>query len=279
MKNILYILLITSLFFSCKSNTKQAAKDSTNTINSTDNKGAGLIQKFKPIIQGVWVKKDYIDKVLSKKSPLAAADEATGMTTMYINTDRIKGDSITVPVGWGNHEGSELMLKFRPGKAASTIQFGDGDLGYSVENGDTLLVISRLDEDEKKIITTKYSKALNKQPDGDLGYGMAYIINKNLVAGNYTLTDSTGTSSKVTFNADGKVSGFYNFKEFMINIDLNSDPMENLDEIGFDYDKKDHASYSFKIDANNLNLYATHPNADSTELVLGKLAYKLVRQK
>jgi len=60
--------------------------------------------------------------------------------------------------------------------------------------------------------------------------------------------------------------------------------MDNLDMIFF-RDKKrtadniSHGNYSFKFSADTLNLYNTYPNADSTELVLGKRVYKLVRQK
>lgn len=279
MKNTLYVLLITGLFLSCKSNTKQEVKDSTNTIKPGVDQTQDLIRKFKTIIQGVWVEKDYVDKVIKTKSPLAAEDEIGDITTMYINTDHIHGDSIIVAMG-DNHEGSERILKFQPGKTSSTIKFGSGELGYLIEKGDTILLVSWFNDQKKKNVITKYSKALNKQHDNNLGQGLNYVINKGLIAGNYTLADSTGGIFQINFSDYGKVSGFSDFKSYEINIDLNEEPMDNLDEIiFFDMDNKNNKSYSFKIEADTLNLYNTYPNNDSTQLILGKRVYKLVKQK
>jgi len=278
MKNSILLVFILSLLISCKSNTKSPVKDSIAVIQSVD-QTQEIIKKFGPIIQGVWVKNDYVDKVIKTKSPLAAADEATGITTMYINTDHIMGDSLNVSVGAGNYEGSEIMLKFKPGKTKETILFGDFDLGYEFNKGDTGLVLYHRGKEKNIKPLTKYSKVLNKQPDDNLGFGMYCYINKGLVAGSYTLYDSTWTASKVSFNANGKVTGFLNFKTYNINIDINSDVRDNLDEIGFDVYSKDRKSYSFIITADTLKLYETKPNADSTLLVLDKLKYRLVRLK
>ena len=277
MKKIILPFLIISFFIACKSKTNSPLKDSVANNKSAIDQSAELIKKFKPIIQGVWVKADYIDKVIKTKSPLAAQDIADYITTMYINTDHVKGDSIIVSTVIGNHEGGDAVLKFQPGKSPSTIILGDGDLSYSIENGDTTLMLSQLDE-TKKLRKTKYVKALNKQADDDNDYGMNYLINKNLISGNYTLTNSLGSKTKVTFNSNGKVSDFPAVKTFLINTAF-GDPMSNLDYIVFNFNTKYYASYAFKINADTLNLFETGANADSTELVLGKLKYKLVRQK
>lgn len=279
MKKILFTFLVVSVFISCKSKTNPTVNDSLVNNSPTKNQTDELIQKFKPFIQGVWVKADYFNKVIKTKSPLAAADEATGITTMYINTDHIKGDSIVVSAGIDNHEGGNPVLKFQPGKNPSSIIFNDGELSYSVENGDTVLTLLQFDEAKKLLIKTKYIKALNKQADDDIGYGMNYIINKNLISGNYTLTDSLGIKTRVTFNNNGKVSYFPGLKTFFIDTDHGNDPMSNLDNIVFNFNTKNYAFYAFKINADTLNLYDTYANADSTELILGKLKYKLVRQK
>jgi hypothetical protein len=279
MKNILYVLLIINLLISCKSNTKQIpAKDSTINTQSV-NQAQALIKRFKPIIQGVWVEKDYIDKIIKTRSPLASEDKVGYITTMYINTDHINGDSLIVPTG-DNHEGSQITIKFYPGKTPSSIRISEGgELGYTTEKGDTIMFYTRLDDQTKKIIKTEFIKVLNKQPDDDLGYGLNYAINKSLIAGNYILTDTLNSNVKVTFTNDGKVSGFLNHSKYKINIDLNTDPMDNLDEINFDISSKRPASFSYKFNGDTLNLYDAYPNADSTQLILGKRIYKLIRQK
>ena len=278
MKNTLCILFIISALASCKSKTKQSEKDASSKI-LTSNLSKDLIKKFKPMIQGVWVKADYVNKVSKTKSPLAASDQATGITIMYINTDNTNGDSIIVPVGSYNHDGSTLTLKFIPRENKSSIALGDGELTYSVGHRDTILTFANFDQEKKQFIKTQYIRTFKRQPNDDLADGIDYYINKILVAGNYTLTDSTGTKFKVNLSEDGKVSGFLNCKTYMINIDLNSDVNDNLDGIYFKSADKENKNFSFKINADTLSLYETYENADSTELLLGKLKYKLIRNK
>ncbi|HEY9000343.1 MAG TPA: hypothetical protein VIM89_03240 [Mucilaginibacter sp.] len=278
MKNIFYAFILINFLFSCRSNNRQTVKD-TLTTEPTAGQTNELIKKFKPIVQGNWVKKNYIDKVVEKKSVLAAADEVNDITAMNIDIDSIKKDSLAVVLGWANHDSSEGILKFQQGKNPSSLKFNGGNLEYSINKGDTLLTFSRFDEQKKKTISTTFIRAMIKSPKNDLGYGLSHLINKGLIAGNYIMTDTTGSSSKVAFTNDGKVDGFLNHSTYEINFDLNSDPMDNLDEIRFDRDKNTYSSFSYKITADTLSLYETYPNADSSELILGKRIYKLVKQR
>ena len=280
MKNTFYAFIIICLLFSCKSNTKQKAQDTLKS-QSVDNQSKDLIKKDLSIMQGLWVKKDFINKITKTRSVLTAMDEAFDLITIYIDKDNIKGDSLVAPTG-NSHEGSQITLHLQNGSTPESIKvFEGGEVGYSFEHGDTILFFTRFDDSNKKPITTKYIKALNTipKPDGYLGSGIDYLINKALVSGNYIMTDTTGSSAKVSFTNDGKVSGFLNYSKYGINFDLNSDVMDNLDEISLDGHTKNHASFSYKIIGDTLSLYNTHPNTDSTELILGKRIYKLVKQK
>ncbi|WP_121812719.1 hypothetical protein [Mucilaginibacter kameinonensis] len=79
-----YILLATlCLIFSCKSNTKQTQQDSTSITANAESSNL-LIKKFKPLLQGTWVNKTYIDKVAKTRSPLAAVKEADGISSFSI---------------------------------------------------------------------------------------------------------------------------------------------------------------------------------------------------
>jgi len=278
MKNSLYLLFIITTFLSCKSNTKKAAIDS-NATNLPSDSSQALIKKFKPVIQGVWVKADYINKVAKTKSPAEAEDEAIGITIMNINTDKIKGDSLVVNAGYGNHEGGDAIIKFKAGKLPGAIVFNSGDLNYSIENGDTILITHLIDDDTKKIKIVKYVKSLNSEPDDNLGLGMDYLINKNLIAGNYVMTDSLGNNTKVTLSALGKVTGMPGLDTYWISDDIGGEPMNNLDGFTFNLYKKNAENYTFKIIADTLTLYNMKANADSTENVLGKMVYKFVRDK
>jgi hypothetical protein len=280
MKNSFYTFLIISLLFSCKSNTKQKSQDTLKS-QSVNNQTEALIKKDLSIMQGVWVKQDYIDKITKTRSVLSAMDEAFDIITIYIDKSNIKGDSLVAPTG-NSHEGSEIILHLQKGSTPESIKdFGGGEVRYSFEHGDTILLFTRIDDSNKKSITTKYIKALNTipKPDGYLGSGIDYLINKALVSGNYIMTDTTGSSTKVSFTNDGKVSGFLNYSKYGINFDLISDVMDNLDEISLDGHTKNHASFSYKIIGDTLSLYNTYPSTDSTELILGKRIYKLVKQR
>src|SRR5205085_1017127 len=119
MKRIVYLLLFTSIFLACKNKPGDNEQGTTADGKPLDQSQA-LLHQFKPMISGVWVKKDYIKKVKKSKSPLEAVEKGTGITIMYIDTAQLKGDSIIVPVVLNNHEGTNFTLSFEPGKNTTT---------------------------------------------------------------------------------------------------------------------------------------------------------------
>jgi len=278
MKNTFYAFIIISLLFSCKSNTNQHSGGTVKT-KSVSNQSEALIKKFMPIIQGAWVNQVYINKIIKTRSVLSAMDKAHDFITIYIDKSSIKGDSLVAPTG-DTHDGSQITLHFQNGTSPMTIKaFEGGELGYTFEHRDTILFFTRFDNANKRSITTKFVKSVNSLPKGDLELGINYLINKAIISGNYTMTDTSGSSTKITFTNDGKVHGFLNHSEYRINFDLNSAPMDNLDEISFDIRSQNYSSFSYKIIGDTLSLYETHPSADSSELILGKRIHKLVKQK
>jgi len=278
MKYIFYSLFTLSLFVSCKSNNNgTTGADSARKAGPAD-RSQILLSEFKPIIHGVWIKKDYLEKINRTRSVAAADDLKTGITEMCINTDSIHGDSIVLVAGYFNHDSGNVVIRFRPGKDPSSIQFNNGSLKYTI-GADTTITISEFDERKKQIVKTTFTRVLNKQIENNLEYGMTYAINRGIISGNYMMTDTAGETSKVAFTNDGKVSGFLDFSKYQVAFDLNEGPMDNLDEIYFDTRTKSLKTFSFKIDNDTLGLYTEYPNADSTELILGKRIYKLVKQK
>jgi hypothetical protein len=278
MKRIFYVLLCLSILAACK-NKPEESEGAVDANGRPLDETPGLIHQFKPLINGVWVKKDYIKKLIRSRSPLEAAPKATGLTTFFIDTGKLTGDSIVVPAGWNNHEGSEITLRFKPGKNTTTIQLGDDELSYSLKNGDTTLIVYHYDPKSKETSTSKYIKALNKQPAGQLGYGMNLMINQGIISGTYEATDDAGKKFNVVFKDDGKVLGFPGANTYQIQNDLGGGPMNNLDAIFFQKDGKIQKRYTFDIGRRKVELYETKANADSSELVRDKLVYKLKRRK
>lgn len=273
LKNLIYAISCIFFMVSCKSGTKQPAQVS---IATKPDPTQSLIQNIKPVIQGVWVKQDYIEKIIQTKSPIQATDKVTGITTMHINSAQIDGDSLIVRVGYDNYQPGDVMLKFRPGKNRSAFLFGEDELGYSTQNNDTTLVLYQYYN--KKWIPTPYVKALKKSTGNDLQEGINFLINKGLIAGNYTLKDSTGKVNDVVFKNDGTVSGLSNFKRYFVENSFESKKMNNLDQLTFNIFSSDEKTYTFKIENNSLNLYEVKANTDSTLLVKGKLKFQLLRK-
>jgi hypothetical protein len=284
MKRILLLLLPLTALLSCHSDHKKENTDTLNKTNAGTNQALSketiaLIDKFKPILQGVWVKADYLEKIKKTKSPLASDNLAQGMTVSYINTDSIKMDSLIVPDGADNHDGSYWTLYFRKGKKKNSLLIGGGELTYTINQKDTSLSIIQFNEEKKQLVTIKYIRTYKVAPGNDFANGIDYYINKILIAGKYNLYDDTGLISKMEFKEDGKVSGFSNFKTYNINIDMHSDTQASLDEIFFQGENKLYGSFAFKFNADTLNLYTKKDNTDSISLSIDKLKYKLVREK
>ena len=269
MKRILYLLILSVAFTACSNN--ESDQDAAN--NKPLDQSQALIHQFKPVINGVWVKKNYIKQLIKKKSPLAAAERAIGITTMYIDTAKIKGDSLPVPAGWNNHEGNTVTLRFQPGKNTTTIELGTDELSYTIKNGDTTLIIYHYDRDTKETSSAKYIKAMDKQPAGDVAYAMNYMINHGIIAGKYQATDSRGKASTVQFTDDGKVSGFPGFSTYFIQNDLSAGPKNDFDEIIFNPKGSGQTSYAFTIGGKNITLYDVKAGKQ------GDLKYKLVRKR
>jgi len=287
MKNFLFPFLVLSVFLSCKSNKTQTSKDSV-VITSISAPAESLIKEFKPIIQGVWVKADYIAEIAKTKSPLEAFAKASPITTMVIETELIKGDSILIAVGYGNHEGGSLIIKFRKGHANHSIivcntsgpmEDGYYELQYSVDKKDTVLTLNTIDKNKNVVESAKYFKAFNSQTGKELGYATNYMVNKVTLAGSYLLMDTLNKTSSIKFTSNGDVFGLSSFATYYINIDFTTPPGNNMDEIIFDVYSKKSKSYAYNFNADTLKLYETTYSKDSIDLVLGKLKYKLVRHR
>jgi len=258
---------------SCKS---KPGDDQDSAGNKQLDQSAEMLQQFRPVINGVWVKKNYLKKVLKTKSPLEANDRVEGITTFAIDTNKIKGDKLTVPVSFSNHKKSEITLKFQPGKNTTTIMLGNDELSYTIKRGDTTLVIYHYDEQKHETASDKYIKAFNKQPVEDIGYAMSYMINQGMISGTYQGVDDAGKKFNVTFTDDGKVSGYPGLSNYFVQNDL-SGKIKNLDVIVFNRNSKDQRLYAFELHKKMLTLHEIKANADSTSLTADKLKMTLMK--
>jgi len=256
---------------------------------SCHRKSENLAQKFKPIIDGVWVKSSYIKAILQTKSPYSSREKLGGVASMIIELPTDNADSTRIGYSLNNHEGSDFILYVKEGLKKTSLKttLPDYDqksnfyeLGYSIRHKDTVLILYHYNKLEKLLDKTFYTRVAHKAMDeNEAAWGIRFITNKILITGEYSVVDTTKNSVAVEFSNDGKVSGFPDFKTFYINTDFNAGPENNIDEIIFDSDTKAPKPYTFRFKSDSLFLYGEKHNADSTELITGDLSYKLVRQK
>jgi hypothetical protein len=273
MKKRLLSLFAFAILLGCKGKPNQPAND---TIATKPAAPVSLLKKFAPIYQGVWVKSDYIDKVKQTHSVLAAVDLVTGITGMQIDSNAIIGDSLEVAVGWDNQNPGSVVLKNKPVKNPQALKFGDDELGYSIADGDTSLILYQVYQNQ--LFKTRYHKVLNVSADRNLSDGINYAINKALIAGKYLLIFGPKKVSEATFTADGQVIGIEGVKKYFIENDLKPGPLKNLDLITFDEFKSSEKTYAYLFKGDTLKLYEVKLNAKATLMVLGKTKYGLLRQ-
>jgi hypothetical protein len=272
MKRLFYLPLIFSILLSCKS--KITGDDQDTTTTKPLDQTPELEHLFKPLISGVWVKQDYLKKIKKSKSLVAAADKAEGMTTMAIDTSKMQGDSIMVPVIINNHQGNTVALKFESGRNPNTVVLGNDELSYKIKNTDTTLIVYHYNTETKETMTLKFIKAMQSKPGVQPGDGLNMAVNKSIIAGAYIATDAAGKKYNVSFAPDGEVAGLPGFSTYYVQADLVTNPKDASDQIIFNLNEKGQKPYLFLIHKNTITLYE---NAD--QLKLNKPGFTLNRKK
>ncbi len=276
MKRILILLLIITAATGCSSTKDHESGDAAKNETTDNTQTQLLIKKFKPIVHGYWIRKDYIEKIMQTRSVLAAND-LVDAAEIEINTDEIKGDSLNVPVG-DNHETGNSTLKFIPGKRPLTLVFNGQDLSYSTKKGDTTIRLAFSDDKQKGFVFYTYIRAYKKL-DKDFADILEEYLANRLVAGDYRLLGNDKSAGGVHFDKNGNISGFPDFDRYIIEYDLNSDVNDNLDVIHCFGHVNAQMDFTFKISDDTLKLYNTRENADSSRLITGDLKYQFVRQR
>ncbi|WP_028981125.1 hypothetical protein [Sporocytophaga myxococcoides] len=280
MKDLLCILGSVILLTNC-------SNSNTSTIEKESNQLDSLKQKFVPILNGVWVLTDYINSIEQTKSPVKSSNKLRGVVTMIID-ETINSDSIDVGSSWNNHEGYNFITYFQTGQNNNSLKTNIPDyeeissfyeLGYETINNQTSLVLYHYDKTKKLIDKKSFTKVANKQSDNDAAWGLQYIVNKKLFAGNYLLIDSTNSFTKVSLKSDGSFSGHSDFKTYYVFTDFMGGPETSLDEIDFNFYTKNSKGFAFKIVSDTTYLYSTIGDEETGEPEqLDKIQYKLVRQ-
>jgi hypothetical protein len=245
-----------------------------------------LSQKFKPFLHGVWIPADYLTELAKTKSPHKASEQLKLISEFVIDTSGNSKDSLGVDISLGNHEGSQFVLYFKQGQLSNSLvtnfsDFSDKnnfyELGYVSNIADSFLVLYHYNQNKNLIDQTKYIKVKGVQPGKSLEYGFQYMVNKNLLAGTFTATDTTGKEIVVSLTNDGTVSGLPNRKTYYVLTDFVAEDEDGPDEICFDIQTSRQDCYGFQIHGDTLNLFKPEENIKDTVVQKPVVIYSLVR--
>lgn len=264
-----------TILAACQTNTNTASKPAENKIIEVQ-------PNFKSIINGSWVRRVYIDNLKKTKSPAKSEKNVNSFVELYIDASKIKGDSLEIGAA-SFHEGGGFHIFLRAGIAANSYPTNMIDyenksnfyeLGYSISNKDTSIVIYHYDKNKKLIEQSEYQKG-PKNPEGVL----QYMVNKTLVAGKYKTTDTTGKSRAIQLTNDGKIIGLPGFTNYYITTDFVEGPEDSLDFIFLNFRLKNQKWYAYEIKGSTINLYEVlrTEGEDEEILSLGQLKYKLIK--
>jgi len=286
MKNLICALFTLTVFASCKSKSANHGADSLNVLSP----GHDSIAKFKTLLQGSWVTKDYTDDLIKTKSPIASRQYLSGEMALIIENSDKTPDSLKISCRTSIHEGGDTPVSFYfDTKSKSLItkpdaKSGFSELTYQITQHDTSLVMYYHDVKSHIIRPHYYVKAMGT----DVSHlyetdAVQTITNHILFTGAYTLIDSTNKSSLVKLTNDGLVIGHPDLKNYFVMTDfIFGDDMgegNNLDEILFNwYDKNlQKAKFIYKINKDTIKLFAD--TVTTGKLIPGKLTYRLVKKK
>jgi hypothetical protein len=288
MKKALLLLAIVLLIVSCRNH--EPAKEYT--IPKLSEKDS-LIKKFAPIINGDWVRADYVNDLKKTLSPKQSYhDIGEDECCLYINSSSISSDTLQIAISYGGAGSAEYITTFKKGIKPNSIVMERTSpyekvyqLGFKITANDTtLLLFCRDDKDSNITIERSYFRARDELTGNDSIVsatfpGITYFHNKLLVSGKYDYSDSTGHKRTAEFNDYGKVSGIAGFKTYYVEGVFGQGPGDDTDAIIFNMYQKNSKDYLLKIFKDSLYLYKDTFNDSTVSYGNGGLAFKFIRQK
>jgi len=291
------VLSLTCLLQACQQPAEKAVQQAPITAVDTTKASVGaaptLAQRLSPVLKGHWVSADYLQKVALTRSPQAAFDDALSPTSLEIGDFANQKDSVEIGASYGLHEGGNLTLLLQAGTQPGSLKVREPsgeagtstELAYRITSTDTTLLYStRKSRTNKLINQLAYRRTGMPGKTTDLEAGVELGVNKLLLSGRYTGTDSAGRAVAVRFFTDGTVLGLP-FKKYVVQTDF-AGPNPG-DELVFDVHTKQQQSFAASFGRDTLKFYTTHSligippgGTDTTEyFTRGRLRYQLLRTK
>jgi hypothetical protein len=230
--------------------------------------------------------KDYIKAIEITKSPLKSADKLQGVVTMVIDTQG-QSDSIEVGASWNNHEGYSFNMYFQSGQKTNSFKTNLTDydeasnyfeIGYQSVNNEEVLILYHYNKSNQLIDKKDFTKVADRQQDGDVAWGIQYVVNEKLFTGNYMLMDGVNPPSNIRLGGDGTLTGHPDLKTYHVQTDFLGGPETLLDGLIFNLNEEHPTLLAFKTSNDTTYLYSTIGDEEAGELLqIDKIVYTLAR--
>lgn len=287
-------LVLTSCNLSNKENTTENEFTSEKeVINEELNSEEIDLSSIKPIIQGIWLPREYVTDIYKTQSAYSSHNVIPDIAEMQINPDDIKNDTLYVGSSLNNHEGYGFRIWFVKRNdqiiIESDVRNWDSDQSYSELKykiaKDTILQL--ITKNKTGIITDSidYLRIRDKEFITQFGgLGFEYLARKILLNGTYEVYDSNKTSlGDVSFNADeASIEGFKH-KFYTFQTDFIAGPSYSGDYIILRPNENDYQNteaYVVQNISDTLVFFDTEEKASDSdyEIVLKKEMYYLLKK-
>ncbi len=257
----------------------------------TGNKTTAFRQSVATNYSGVWVLTDYIKMVDSTKSPAQSRVVLRDIVSMVIDTLTAQ-DSLLVDININNHEGWFFTAYLENEQTAGHLKtdmrdYDDStnyyELGIEVINNENFLFLYHYNEANELLQKVQFTKVADKTAGDDMriAYGIQYVVNEKIFAGDYTVIEGNYVGADITFQVDGSLTGLPGISSYYVFTDYAISPSDYPDVILFDFMTPQRQELVFQVQQDTLALYKSveFGQEGTGNLKAGALAYKLARKK
>lgn len=286
-KAFLLPLLLILAFTFCNEPKKNSIKEvGTPTLRNK-------IDSILPLIQGVWLPKEYVDTIIQYKSAFQAYKFIPEIAEIQIKTADLQKDTIEVISSLNNHEGYGFKIWFEENN--DTISIRTNAKGWESEkfkfefkikinHQDTTLQLIATNYKTKIENITEYSRILNENRVVEYGgCGYEFIANYAILTGEFKLLDSINDyMGVITFDPHKRTVTGFKYDNYSIYTDYGSGLMYQGDHIYFSTQEEDHSeseTFVYIQKSDTIQLYNTKEviSENDFEIKLNEKIYSLVK--
>jgi len=211
-KSILYLTVLLSLFIACSNSQKQTTENKiprieSNSIQEKDTFPSELGNSINNI-EGVWIRKDYIENLKNSLSPAASYKFIENISVLII--DSSSNSKLTVGVIYNNHEGGELVIDYLNNQPYLIYNTKEGN-EKSIINVDGIALKVQVEN-----VYYEFYKFPLRYRDNPIKYVTDSILFDNKVFN--SVSPSTGI--KMTLSKDGRSYNFDKYEKFEVETDF-----------------------------------------------------------